>query len=93
MKAKYFCEKCGYAYDTAEAAKRCEDSHGEVIIESRVMPGKVYGHQYVLPDIVYIKVRNPNGQEAAGRYKLVRCENKDFEIVKQNSEKYPYVKF
>lgn len=31
MKAKYFCEKCGYAYDTAEEAKRCEDSHGEVI--------------------------------------------------------------
>lgn len=93
MKAKYFCEKCGNEYETAEAAQWCEDSHGEVIIESRVMPGKVYGHQCVLPDIVYIKVRNPNGQEAAGRYKLVRCENKDFEIVKQNSEKYPYVKF
>lgn len=93
MKAKYFCEKCGYKYDTAEEAQRCEDSHGEVIIESHVMPGKVYSHQYVLPDIVYIKVRNPNGQEAAGRYKFVRCENKDFEIVKQNSEKYPYVKF
>lgn len=92
MKAKYFCEKCGKEYETAEAAQWCEDSHGEVI-EARVMPGRVYGRQLMYPDIVYVKLRNKNGQETAGRYKFVRCENKDFEIVKQNSEKYPYVKF
>lgn len=92
MKAKYFCEKCGNEYETAEAAQWCEDSHGEVI-ETHVMPGQVYGRQLMYPEIVYVKLRNKNGQEAAGRYKFVRCENKDFEIVKQNSEKYPYVKF
>ena len=92
MKAKYFCEKCGNEYETAEAAQWCEDSHGEVI-ETHVMPGQVYGRQLMYPDIVYVKLRNKNGQEVAGRYKFVRCENKDFEIVKQNSEKYPYVKF
>lgn len=80
MKAKYFCEKCGNEYETAEAAQWCEDSHGEVI-ETHVMPGQVYGRQLIYPDIVYVKLRNKNGQEAAGRYKFVRCENKDFEIV------------
>lgn len=92
MKAKYFCEKCGYEYDTAEAAQWCEDIHGEVI-ESRVMPGKVYSHQCICPDIVYVKFRNQNGQEIAGRYQFVKCEDKDFEKVKQRSEKYPYIKF
>lgn len=92
MKAKYFCEKCGNEYETAEAAQWCEDSHGEVI-ETHVIPGQVYGRQLMYPDIVYVKLRNKNGQEAAGIYKFVRCANKDFEIVKQNSEKYPYVKF
>lgn len=92
MKAKYFCEKCGNEYETAEAAQWCKDSHGEVI-EAHVIPGKAYRRGMITPDTVYVKFRNKKGVEAAARYQMTGYEDKDFEKVKQKYEKYPLVKF
>lgn len=92
MKAKYFCEKCGYKYDTAEEAKRCEDSHGE-ITEAHVMPGQVYDCRCIRPKAVYVKVCNSEGREAAACYEFRGVADKDFEKVKQSHEAFKYLNF
>lgn len=92
MKVKYFCEKCGNGYETAEAAQWCEDSHGEAI-EAHAIPGKAYRSGMITPDVIYVKFCNKNDVEAAARYQFAGYEDEDFDKVKRKYEKYPLVKF
>lgn len=51
MKAKYFCEKCGSRYNTAEEAEKCEAQHGHIVV-AHIIPGEVYSCGALCPDEV-----------------------------------------
>lgn len=82
MKTKYFCEKCGSRYNTAEEAEKCEAQHGHIVV-AHIIPGEVYSCGALCPDEVYVKFRNYKGEEKAAKYGFACYENVDFEAVKK----------
>lgn len=82
MKTQFICEKCGGRFETAEAAKKCEASHG-VLIEARVMPGTAYKRSDVKAQEIWTKFRNAHGEEEAAIYQNSGHASLDFNDVKR----------
>lgn len=82
MKTQFICEKCGTRYKTAEAAKDCEASHGD-IVEVHVRPGVTYGLGSIKAEYVYVKFRNEKGEEEAAIYQDSGYASLDFNDVKR----------
>ena len=82
MKTQFVCEKCDKVYLTADKAKDCEATHGD-LIEAHVMPGHSYCGGHINPEIIYAKFRNKKGEEIAACYRLVCIEDTDFESIKK----------
>lgn len=82
MKTQFICEKCGDRFETAEAAKKCEASHG-VLIEARVMPGTAYRRSDVKAQEIWAKFRNAHGEEKAAKYQFIGYASVNFDDVKK----------
>lgn len=82
MKTQFICEKCGTRYKTAEAAKDCEATHGD-IVEVHVRPGVAYVLGRTKAEYVYVKFRNEKGEEEAAIYQNSGYASLDFNDVKR----------
>ncbi len=53
---KYTCKYCGYMFDTEKDAEYCENLHAHV--EGFDLSRIYYKHNYLYPDIIYVKFDN-----------------------------------